>query len=812
MIKNYIKTAFRNFWHNKTITGINVLGLAIGISATLIIFLIIRYDYSFDKWEPGGDRIYRVITKFPDGGDAGLSQMAPPAIKAGVTGVDVVAHIERYPFYKLTVRVPGFDKTVEKVFTKNDNVILADAHYFEIFPYKWIAGNAQALAQINQAVLTRSNAEKYFPGMDPGSIVGRSIIFNDSIVTTVGGIVADLKEKTDFDNKIFVSFKTISETGFSKSILDKPNWTNISSSTQCFLLLSPGADAGQVAAQIKKIYQANISTASPNYKGVGVLQPLGDVHFDTKIDGKVSKTTLRNLTILASLLLLLAVINFINLSTAQSTLRAREIGVRKTFGGSKKQIIYQFLTEAFIVSFLATVLAVAFAPLLLYAFKSFVPDSLDGKQLYQPVVFAFLIALIVMVTFLAGLYPAFVLSRFRPALVLKNNTVTDGRSRNAWIREVLTVSQFVIAQVFLVVVFVIGKQIHFMLNKDLGFKKDAIVSFSIPDVLSGSKSKSTVLVNELKSIPAIRQLSVSTATPTKDGRSAGRIVWQNRGDEKRFDAVHFRTIDESYLHLFNIRLIGGKNIHVDTSSAITDVLINETLMRQMGIQRPGDIVGQYIKGGPADSALIVGVVKDFSTMSLHNPIQPAALFANNKQFSFMISVLLNPDPASWKHTLAAIEKHFKMVYPDKAFEYSFLDDTIKSLYEAEQRVSLLLKWATGLAIFISCLGLLGLVSFMTNRRVKEIGIRKVLGASVAQIIFLLSKSLLALVVAASAVAFPIAWYFSNRWLQDFAFRTDLSWWIFLITAAGMLAIALLVLCLRAFKTAATNPVRSLRTE
>jgi ABC-type antimicrobial peptide transport system permease subunit len=538
------------------------------------------------------------------------------------------------------------------------------------------------------------------------------------------------------------------------------------------------------------------------------------VHFDTNIDGKaVSKSSLLNLGVLALLLLLLAAINFINLSTAQSTLRAKEIGVRKTLGGNNRQIVFQFLTETFLITLGATLLAIILSPILLQAFKGFIPEGLTSKEMFQPLIIVFLIAMLIVVTLLAGLYPAFVLTKFSPAQVIKNQVIHQGKSLSAWVREVLPVSQFVIAQVFLIMVLVIGKQIHFMLNKDLGFRKDAIVSFYIPDAFSARRhSKKFVLMNEMKTIPDIQNITISTGEPTRTGANTTAIDWYNKGNKMAFDNIHFRMVDTNYVTMFGLHLLAGRNVYIDTAEKITDVLINETMMHQMGFHNPQDVIGQYLLRG-TDSNQVVGVVKDFTTMSLYNPISPTVIFADERQWSYVMSILLNTNnPASWKPTLDKVGKLFKNLYPDKDFDYTFFDDDIKNLYQTDMRLSSLLTWATGLAIFISCLGLIGLVSFMANQKTKEIGIRKVFGASVGQIIVLLSKSLVKLVALASVIAFPLAWYFSHKWLQNFAFKTSLSWWLFLVSAVGMLVIALSVLCLRTWRSARANPVDSLRTE
>jgi ABC-type antimicrobial peptide transport system permease subunit len=802
-----LKFAFNIFKKNKAGTAINVLGLAVGISATIVIALIVQYDYSFDKWQPQKENIYRINTLFGDRINPGISIPTPAAIKENIPGIETVAHFAGAWFDNAVIT----EKSKRKTFTQWGKTVFADENYFKIFPHQWLAGNATSLSQLNNIVLSKSEAERFFGNVNLNQVIGKTITFNDSINLTVAGIVADLKEHTDFDNKNFVSLKTFMETPL-KNSLGTISWGSVNSASNCFLLLNKSANIANINTQLKNMYEANQKDFK--YLLIGVLQPLSDVHFNTDIDGSVSKSSLRNLVALAFVLLLLAVINFVNLSTAQSTLRAKEIGIRKTFGGSKKQIVYQFLTETFLVTLGATLLAVMLSPVWMYIFKEFIPEGLNTKALNQPLMFVFLAAVVVVVTFLAGLYPAFVLSKFRPMLVMKEQVVSKGKSRSIWVRQTLTVSQFVIAQVFLVVVFVMGKQIRFMLNKDLGFRKDAIVSFYIPDGFSQrSNSKKFVLMNELKQMPDIQNITVSSGSPTRSGYNTGTIEWYAKSELKTFEHVHTRVADENYINLFGIHLLDGKNIHIDTSAKIADVLINETLLHKMGFQNPHDAIGQYLSGGSADSSQIVGVVKDFSTMSLHNPVSPTAIFADNGQWGSTMSVLLNAkNPDSWKPALNKTEKLFNPLYPNTTFNYTFYDEAIKKLYTTDMRISSLLKWTTGLAVFISCLGLLGLVSFMANQRTKEIGIRKVLGASVMQIISLLSRSLIKLVALASVIAFPLAWYFSHKWLEDFAFKTTLSWWIFLISGIGMLVIALTVLCLRTIKAAMANPAKSIKTE
>jgi len=815
VLKNYIKTAVRNFLRHKSTTAINIFGLAVGISASLVIFMMVEYDYSFDKWQPQANNIYRVIAQSGHGNFPGVPMPAPAAIKSQVTGIETLASFMEYPNRELVVTLPSVANGMDKPLINEKDIVFADENYFKIFPHQWLSGNpSAALSRPNTVVLSLSVAQKYFPGTTPDKIIGQPVKY-DSITAIVSGIVADLTEHTDFNNKTFISYSTFTSNSQwnSKDILD--NWTFPDYRNNCFIRLNKNTNLANITRQLKKLYSLNVVVPDPNFTFTAALQPLTEVHFGIYnngkyVLGKADKTVLVNLAALALALLLLAAINFINLSTAQSSLRAKEIGVRKTFGSQNRHIMLQFLTEMFFTTLCATVLAIALAPFLLYVFKGFIPEGLGVQQLLRPVVFAFLAALVVLVTLLAGLYPGFVLTRFKPAMVLKAQVISAGKSRGAWVRQVLTVTQFVVAQFFLIAVIVVGRQINYELNTDPGIRKDAIVSFRVPGRQSSDNDKRDRLVSELRKVPQIQNITCySGGEPFSNGAIQLSLSYKGISQPK---LTSYKDGDTNYIKVFNIPLLAGRNVRIDTTGLHGEVLVNATMARQMGFKNAQDAVGAYISPGEPTRYTVAGVMKDFNIQSLHSPLDPLVFMGNNP-IGGKISLALNPaDPSSWHTALQRTEQEFKKIYPNRDFSFTFFDEAIAKVYESDTRLATLLKWATGLAVFISCLGLFGLVSFMANHRAKEIGIRRVLGATVIQNIGLLSKSLIGLVALASVIAFPVAWYFSNNWLKDFAFKTTISWWIFLISGAGMLLIGLAVLCARTLKVATANPVKSLRAE
>ncbi len=495
------------------------------------------------------------------------------------------------------------------------------------------------------------------------------------------------------------------------------------------------------------------------FKATNLLQPLGDLHFSTVYENygqrKAHKPTLNGLLLVAGFLLLLGCINFINLTTAQAAQRAKETGIRKTMGGTRWQLMSQFLSETFALTIIATLLSIALVPYLLKLFSNYLPEGVAFKQLLQPGLLAFIGLLVVVIGLVSGFYPSLVLSRFKPVQVLKNQAVAgSGKTRTAWLRKTLTVSQFIIAQFLIIGTLMVSKQIHYSINKDLGYRKDAIINFTIPwRELSASKKQ--VLLEKFKAIPEIKMVSLSGMAPASKGFTSTSLTFDD-GKKTIESQTEIRQADADYFNLYQLKLVAG-NMLQPSDTLAKEYIVNEAYARAMGYARPADIVGKFISRGHDKTQLpIVGVVADFHIQSLHQAIKPLAFFTKTKE-SNTFHILLPPLQAggnNWKQALAKIDQSLKEVYPERTFDYAFFDEQIAAFYKTEQSMAGLLTWASALAVAISCLGLLGLVIYTTHQRVKEIGVHKVLGASVTQIISLLSKDFVVLVILAFVITAP----------------------------------------------------------
>ena len=807
MFKSYIITAIRNLRKNKISSIINISGLAIGISSALVIYLLVRYDFSFDKFHKGGESIYRVVssTTLPGLSEETYYRSHVPspmgkAVRAETTGLDKVC---LFTMWGNSTKISVPRQSAVTVFKKQKDIIYADEHYFNLFHYKWLAGSpGTSLRQPNQVVLSESNANLYFPGSSPDETIGKEIIFNDTIQMFVSGIVEDFKQNSDFTFKTFVS------------IVSVENKTNADGNSellsQLFIQLAPGSTTAQIQAQVEALFKKYDPDLGTKIISTYKLQPLSDIHFNNNYPafGKhlAHKPTLYGLLAVAAFLLLLACINFINLTTAQASQRAKEIGIRKTMGSSKKQLIIQFLGETFFLTLIATIISVAISPLLLKAFSPFIPEGLHFNPVQQPGILLFLLLLTVAVSIISGFYPAMILSGYRPVLVLKNQSFSSsGKSRNLWLRKTLTISQFVIAQVFIIATILVSRQISYTLNKDLGFKKDAIIYFetNMDDTV---RNRVMVLRNKIKAIPGIKTISLSDGPITTSFTS--NLIMHYQDDKKRLATmVQVKIGDSNFIRLYGLKLLAGNNLQ--QSDTVKEYIINETYAHILGFQDPQQAIGKFIEGAP-----IAGVVSDFHQQSLHQKIEPIAITSASPD-EYVFNIALQQDGAkggAWKTTIDQIKKAFTEVYPEEDFQYTFIDESIEKYYRSEQNISRLLIWSTAMSVFISCFGLLGLVIFISNQRTKEIGVRKVLGATVVQIISLLSIDFLKLIAIAFIISLPLAWYGANKWLANFAYRIELNSWIFIAGGLIMLSFAFLILGIKTFRAASANPVKSLRTE
>jgi ABC-type antimicrobial peptide transport system permease subunit len=625
MFKNYFKTAWRTLWKNKVFSLINILGLAIGISASLVIYLIASYNLSFDKFEKDGDRIYRVVLTLITSGEKYDISSVPvpiePAIKNEMTSLDAVV-----PFFTFNnnpkISVPVINKAEPIVFKNQSGFVYADENYFNLIGYCWLAGSAKtSLQQPYQTVLTQSAAALYFPHLQPEQIVGRHFYLNDTIAVTVNGIVKDITANTDFTFKVFVSKPTLETARLRPQYFN--DWGGINGASQLCVKLAAGMSPDKIQKEITALYYRNNPKQPGDNSEINFqLQPLHDIHFNVNYNTysipQSSTTVLFGLLAVALFLLLLGCINFINLSTALSAQRAKEIGIRKTIGGSKKQLVFQFLSEAFLLTFIATVLSVVLIPLILKAFSGFVPDAVTFNIMHQPGIILFLLILIIIVTVLSGFYPAIVLSSYKPIAVLKNQTgSTTTGTRNAWLRKTLTVSQFVVAQFFIMATILVSKQISYSLNKNMGFKKDAIAYFPV-NYDDTVKSHKTTLLNMLHNIPEIAMVSLNSNAPSSNNTSSNDMKYRD-GKKEIETEVQLKFGDTNYIKLYGIKLLAGRNL--SQSDTTKEILINENYMHVLGFQNPQNIIGKYIDWNDKQVP-VVGVVGDFNQKSLHEPIKP----------------------------------------------------------------------------------------------------------------------------------------------------------------------------------------------
>jgi putative ABC transport system permease protein len=825
MLRTYLRIAARILARNKLYSLINIIGLALGVCVCIIIWLVDGYDLNFDRFHPDGNRIYRVVM----GGKPGerlpavVLRPMPAAMRADIPGLEsITAYFTYDESQTVHVPVPGqttldFQPSLPGE-VRTTGIIIADTGWFHVFSYRWLAGNpATALTLPYTVVLTESAAKRYFGNIPPMAVMGRELIYADSLHVHVSGIVRDWTQHSDLAYTDFISSTTIN-VSFLKETHQMDDWEPRLGPDHpwpfAFVKLARGVNTGQVEAQMNRI-AAKRDIQTPGGRYTQTLQPLSDLHFNTDyMDNgrKAHRPTLYALAGIALFILVLAAVNFINLATAQSLQRAKEIGVRKVLGSGKGRLVRQFLGETGVLTALALVMAVLMVWPVMQYFREYIPAGVHFNPL-TPANLLFLAGVLIVVTLAAGFYPAQVLAGYQPVETLKGSGSIRGGEK-WWLRQSLVVLQFTISLVFIIVTLVIGRQIRYMLNTDYGFRSDAIVTVQGQRNMMGQRGmmdtsmrKIKILEQRYSQLPGISEVIREGMPPIGRGRMAGRITYKGRQLVELFTNVDFA--DERFIPFYGMRIVAGRNFR--HSDSLAEYVINETAAKQLGFATPSAALGQFL----GDNAVpIVGVVADYHEGSFQEPIQPMVIghqpMAEGNLGIRLASTGKGVDNV--KSTLDAMEKIYKEVYPGARFSYEFMDDFIRRLYENEQKTALLVKVAMGLAIFISCMGLFGLSLFTAERRAAEIGIRKVFGATTANIAVMLNRQYIRLVLLALLIASPIAWIVAHQWLQNFAYRVAVDGWIFVIAGLSATGLALVTVSYQSIRAAMANPVRSLRSE
>lgn len=802
MIKNYFKTAFRNLWRNKNFTVINIAGLAVGIAVCLCIFLVIQFELSFDNFHSKKDRIYRIITEQQNADGARPTSGVPfPLPKAMHNDFPAVISSAVYSERDDQIVIPDETDghTVKKI-KEVQGVFFAEPSFFRIFDYPLLAGDYAALKDPNTALLTKSTAEKYFG--DWHKAMGKTIKRNNKHLLKIIGILADVPDNTDMQIKILASYITLKEdfTG------NADDWQSVASSHSCYILLPEGMTAATMNSQLAGL--TNKYRKDPTDKNRQLLQPLSDIHYNEDLgnylDRRISKSLINTLWLIAAFILGIACVNFINLSTAQAFNRAKEVAVRKVMGSSRQQLRLQFFSETALITVLAIMLSVCLVMMGLPYISSVLQIPLAFSFINNPSILLFLLLTAIIVILLAGFYPALVLSRFNPVTALKSKLAT-GHTKGISLRRGLVVFQFVVAQALIIGTVILVKQMNYFRNYSMGFDKEAIVNVAFPED-STAKAKLDYLKNKLLAIDGVKSVSFSYASPADNGNWSSNFRFDHADKETDWNA-NLKWADADYLKTYGIPLVAGRNL--TPSDTAREFLVNETLLKRLGIKDPQQAINKEIDLWGQMKFSIVGVIKDFNAMSLRQGLVPV-LITTAKNFYGTAGIKL--DAKDMSATLKNVEALWNDTYPDFVYEQKFLDAKIENFYGQENKLSNLFTIFAALAIFLSCLGLYGLASFMAVQKTKEVGIRKVLGASVNSIIFLFSKEFLMLIGIAFIVAAPLAYYFMHGWLQDFVYRVSISWWVLALSGLIAVAVAVITISFKAVKAALANPVKSLRSE
>lgn len=796
MFRNSFKIAWRVLWKNKAFSAINIIGLAIGIATCFVIVLYIAYELGYDKYNVNADRIYRVDNQMKFGNNMFDSPQEPAPM--GPAFAKAYPQIEHYVRFRnqgeLTV------STGNKTFIEN-KVTYADSSLFPVFTLPFLAGDPKtALTEPYSVVITQRIAKKYFNGTN---VLEKTLVANGKNYR-ITGVIKDIPQQSHFNFDFFIALAGLDESR-------EDNW--LSTNFQTYILIKPGTDIYFLEKQFNQTLQAytapqlkDIANHSSDYVRCSLF-PLTKIHLYSNKMGELGENGniqyVYIFSAIAIFILLIACVNFMNLSTARSSNRAKEVGVRKVLGSFKKHIIFQFLTESLLISFIAFIIAFGITLLMIPYFNQLTQKHINGQVLFSPGILFATTALMIIVGLTTGSYPAFFFSSFKPIEVLKGK-LSRGFKRSLFSNS-LVVFQFVISIILIVGTIIVYNQLSYMRHKNVGFNKDQVLVIENTQVL---KSQAQAFKNELMQLNGIKSVTFSGFLPVNGWRNSDTFYPAPVFDTKNAIAAQQWDVDENYIPTLQMQLKTGRNFSSQLPSDSNAVIINETAAKRLNTE---NVINKklYVTDDKKVIAYnIIGVIKDFNFNSLREPVTPLALHLHENIHSMALRIDTRDIPG----IITQINSKWKAMVPSQAFSYSFMDDSFNKQYSADQRTGTISGIFSVIAILIACVGLFGLTAYAAEQRVKEIGIRKVLGASVSNIMTMLTEDFFKLVSIAIIISSPIAWWVMNLWLRDFAYRVSVSFWVFVLAGSLAIFIALLTVSFQAIKAAIANPIKSLRTE
>lgn len=809
MYRNYLLAALRSLKNNKVFSLINTLGLAIGLAVCLLITLYVLDETGFDTFNTHADRIYRVDSDIKFGGNHFVMATVPEPMGAALK--------RDFPEVEQVVRFRNYGGFLVKKGSENlqeDRVVYTDSTLFSVFTLPMIAGNAAtALVDPGSVVITETIAKKYFNTTD---VVGKVLVVNNNTNLTITGVIKDVPKQSHFNFDFFVTLSHAVQSW------ELNNW--VSNNLNTYVLLKKGADPAKMEARMPVLVEKYIGPQAAAMMKIDLnefrksgnhieysLMPLTAIHLhsnkSSELGANSSVQYVYIFSTIAVFILLIACVNFMNLSTARSANRAKEVGVRKVIGALRKSLITQFLTESILTVFISLILSLVIAWFILPAFNELSGKQLSIGLLSNPLLLPAMLVITLVVGLLAGSYPAFFLSAFQPIKVLKGKLAAGFRT--GWLRSTLVVFQFTISVFLIVGTVVIYKQLNYIRNKNIGYSREQMLVLQNTNVL-GSQVKA--FKEDILKMSGVQNVTITGFLPTSGWRTDYPLFTTAVADQKNAASMQVWDVDENYIPTLGMQMVQGRNFSQQFPTDSQGIIINESAARLLGFR---DAVNKdlYAMDGDFPSTVltklhVLGVVKDFNFNSLREQVTPLALRWRGQKSSIAVRVAVKNAPG----LIGQIESKWKAMVPGQPFHYSFMDEDFNHQYNSEQRTGSIFIAFASLAIFIACLGLLGLVMFTAEQRTKEIGIRKVLGANVVGIVTLLSRDFLKLVCLSILIASPLAWWAMNKWLQDFAYRTSINWTVFAITAAAALLVALFTISFQAIRAANANPVKSLKSE